>query len=219
MDRREFFKHSFRKATRVAVQAADEHATQRASRWIRPPFALDELDFLLACTRCGECVESCPHNVIFSLPSRLGAQVFNTPALDLLNHGCHLCEDWPCVKVCEPAALKIPEPSTPSIGQQDESEGHVNEDTGAADVEQSDVRQWPKMAFASINTKSCLPYNGPECGACHVCPVPGAMSWKHEKPTINTELCTGCALCREACILETPAINIQSKVRAQDSSA
>ena len=187
MDRREFFKAGLQKATETAVQLVDETVAQRASHWLRPPFAQAELEFLLACTRCDKCIEACPHDVIFNLPARLGAQVAGTPAMDILNKGCHLCDDWPCVNACEPKALQLPVPA---------------EDTAPP---------LPKLAYAEINTSSCLPYQGPECGACKpACPVPGAMTWDREKPQINPEFCTGCGLCREACIVEPKAVNISS---------
>lgn len=187
MDRRDFFRQSFGKAAEIAVKEADSKVKQRASHWIRPPFAIAELEFLLACTRCDACIAACPHGVIFPLAPRLGAAVTSTPALDLLKKGCHLCEDWPCVKVCETGALKIPDYS-------------VTE------------RVVPgKMALAEINTALCLPYSGPECGACDgMCPIPGALVFKNEKPEINQVLCVGCALCREACIVEDKAINVVS---------
>lgn len=187
MDRRSFFKASIDKVSKTAVKVADAHVAQRAEHWIRPPYALDELEFLLACTRCDKCIEACPHDVIFKLPARLGAQVVGTPALDLLNKACHLCNDWPCVKVCEPQALQLPE---------------VSED------EKSPL---PQLAVAEINTQTCLPYQGPECGACaSSCPVPGALLWDETRPYINAEKCTGCSLCREACIVEPKAINIMN---------
>ena len=108
MDRRNFFRMGLQKAAETAVRLADESVTQRARHWIRPPFAQAELEFLLACTRCDKCIEACPHDVIFKLPARLGAQVVGTPAMDVLNKGCHLCEDWPCVNACEPDALRLP---------------------------------------------------------------------------------------------------------------
>ncbi|MEE8321316.1 MAG: 4Fe-4S dicluster domain-containing protein [Gammaproteobacteria bacterium] len=187
MDRREFFKAGIQQTSKTAVQIADEYVTQRAYRWIRPPYALDELEFLLACTRCDKCVEACPHKVIFTLPARLGVQVAGTPALDLLNKGCHLCSDWPCIEVCEPKALRYPE------------------------LEKEEPRPLPQIAYAEINTQTCLPYSGPECSACaHACPVPGAMIWEKGKPRINPETCTGCGLCREECIVELKAIDIRS---------
>ena len=197
MDRRNFFKLGLQKVAGTAVKLADEAASQRARHWIRPPYALPELEFLLACTRCDKCIETCPHDVIFKLPSRLGAQVVGTPAMDILNKGCHLCNDWPCVSACEPDALRFPV---------------TDEDVEAP---------LPKLARAEINTSSCLPYQGPECGACKpACPVPGAMTWNMEKPEINPETCTGCGLCREACIVEPKAVNITSLYHeTRDSSS
>lgn len=183
MDRREFLRRGVSKATETAVKHVDKKVSERVN-WIRPPFALSELEFLLACTRCNNCIEACPHDVIFPLAARLGANVVGTPALDLLNKACHLCEDWPCVKSCEPKALLLPS--------------------------SEDEQIWPKLASVAINTESCLPYLGPECGACRdYCPVPDAMQWESERPIINDELCTGCGLCREACVIEPKAIDVK----------
>ena len=182
MDRREFFRRGIGKVTETAVKQVDDKLARRVN-WIRPPFALPELEFLLACTRCAACIEACPHGVIFPLAARLGPDVVQTPALDLLNKACRLCDGWPCVQVCEPGALQLPA---------------VTQD-----------KPWPRLARATINTQSCLPYLGPECGACNgYCPVPGAMHWQHERPSINDALCTGCGLCREACVIEPKAISI-----------
>lgn len=189
MDRRDFFRRGFGQAAEVAVKAVDKRVSDKAKHWIRPPYALPELDFLLACTRCNACNEACPHNVIFSLAARLGADVANTPALDLLKTGCHLCEDWPCVTACEPKALVLIVDESSDSGYQ----------------------ALKKFANAEINEDLCLPFSGPECGACiSACPIEGALSLEQEKPVISPELCVGCALCREACIVEDKAININS---------
>ena len=186
MDRRDFFKHLGRKTTEKVVEHVEQRIVQKAAHWIRPPYAIAELEFLLACTRCDACIEACPHKVIFPLPARRGGDVVKTPALDLLNRGCQLCHEWPCVTACEPGALKRPE------------------------LEGEEV-PLPKLAKALIETSACLPYQGPDCGACEgSCPVPGALLWQDFKPSINLENCTGCALCREACIVEPKAISIQS---------
>lgn len=190
MDRREFFKAGVDKVSRVVVREMDGKAGVMAAHWIRPPFALGELEFLLTCTRCDKCLQACPYDVIFLLPSRLGVKVAGTPALDLLHKGCHLCQDWPCVQVCEPGALKLAEP---------------------ADAEQPGP---PRLASVTINPGVCLPYNGPECGACaSFCPVPGALLWDGVKPHIDTDRCSGCGLCREACIAKPSAVDIQSLFR------
>ena len=114
-------------------------------------------------------------------------QVVGTPAMDLLNKACHLCDDWPCVEACEPKALIFPE------------------------QEDDEIRALPFIAHAEIDKQTCLPYKGPECGACEsACPVPGALKWDMTKPSIDQELCTGCGMCREACIVEPKAVIIYS---------
>ena len=196
MQRRDFFKHLGRKASQKAIEHVEQRVEQKATHWIRPPYAVAELEFLLACTRCDKCIEACPHHVIFPLPARRGGDVVNTPAMDLLNHGCHLCHDWPCVTVCAPEALKLPVKN------------------GAENI------AYPKLAKAVIDAGTCLPYQGPDCGACESsCPVPDALQWHNFKPSIHLELCSGCALCREACIVEPKAITIQSLKNAKQETA
>ncbi len=70
--RRAFFESSLRKAGETAVKVAETHVTRRAARWIRPPFALGELEFLLACTRCGACIAACPTGSSFLYPRGSG---------------------------------------------------------------------------------------------------------------------------------------------------
>ncbi|HHJ36059.1 MAG TPA: hypothetical protein ENJ87_09875 [Gammaproteobacteria bacterium] len=197
MDRRSFFRSAIDKSSKAVVKAADASVNKQASRWLRPPFAINELEFLLACTRCNDCIEACPHGVVFSLSARVGARAAGTPALDLLNKGCHLCEDWPCVTACTPDALIIPK-------HQACTEGLKSEQT-------TDDRPMPELARASIDTNACLPYSGPECGAClDSCPVEGALTLDMVRPVIDTKRCTGCGLCRETCITEPKAIDIAS---------
>ena len=194
MDRRGFFKNIANKATEKSAVTVEKKVDRRAANWIRPPYALDEADFLLACTRCDLCVEACPHRVIFKLSDRLGTLVAGTPALDLLKKGCHQCEDWPCVNACNDQALVLPETSSDSDSEQNEIEPEL-----------------PMMARAEINSKVCLPYNGRECDDCaDSCPVPKALTWDMTLPIINLLLCTGCGMCREACVAEPKAVNIRS---------
>ena len=186
MKRRDFFKLGAKKATQAVNHLAQWNTGQRANGWLRPPYAVDEMPFLLGCTRCGKCIEACPHGVLFGLPARLGRQVADTPAMDLLMRGCRMCQDWPCVAACEPGVLKL-------------AAGDSGAPTAPA-----------RLARARINTEICLPYSGPECGACaHACPVPGALEWEAGlRPVINQDHCTGCAMCREACITEPRAVEI-----------
>ncbi len=93
-------------------QQAREAAEQRgggrrhdAFPLLRPPGALAEPDFLQACTRCGECIEACPHDAIRSATHRLRAAA-GTPVVEPQRAPCLLCEDFPCVASCEPRALR-----------------------------------------------------------------------------------------------------------------
>ncbi|MBF0447602.1 MAG: hypothetical protein HQL67_05320 [Magnetococcales bacterium] len=190
MERRGFFTLGIKNMAKAAINAADRQAEGRASRWIRPPFAKRELDFLLACTRCDKCLLACEPQVLFLLSARLGAQVVNTPAMDLTNKGCLMCDGWPCVAACTPEALKLPE-------------------LIPTDSEDPLLPQ-PKLAEIRINTQTCLPFSGPECGAClPACPIPGALTLMAGRlPKIDSNHCTGCALCRLACIVSPKAIEV-----------
>ena len=174
---------------RGKLSRSPTQVTNLPIRWVRPPFALQEPEFLAACTRCGDCVEACPYDVVFPLGAALGDAVAETPALDLLHKGCHLCTDWPCVAACEPNAL---------LRSQDADE----------------ISNGPVLAWVQIDADACLPYLGPECAACQgSCPVPGALIWTEEKPSINEQLCVGCGLCREACIVDPKAIAVRPLVQ------
>ena len=186
MKRRDFFKFTAHKTAELGYRLAAQGVERRALKWLRPPFAQDELEFLLLCSRCDKCIEACPHDVLFPLPAQFGAQVAATPAMDLLNRGCHMCADWPCVQACETKALQRPESdkTPPTV----------------------------KFGHIEIDTNRCLPYLGPECGACaESCPVPGALIWRdRRRPEVDQDICTGCALCREACVLEPKAVSLSA---------
>lgn len=186
MDRRSFLKRGAQKTAEQAVDIIEKRVKEQARRWIRPPWAAAELDLLLRCTRCGDCITACPQDVIFSLRASLGVEVAGTPALDLGHKACLLCDDWPCVNACETGALALPELD--------------NGETAT-----------PKLAIARIKQGDCLPFNGPECGACEgSCPIPGALSWTECKPRIDPALCVGCGQCRSACVLNPAAITLHS---------
>jgi len=187
--RRSFFRRAAGKVAEKVVEHADAKIEARAVHWLRPPFAISELEFILACTRCGDCIEACPYKVLFPLPSSYGADVAATAALDVVNGGCHLCEDWPCVMACEPQALK----------REDKLE------------DEGEFIAWPKMARAVIDAESCLPFKGPECGACEgSCPIPNTLVFNREKPQIDQDTCAGCGLCLAACIAEPKAVRVSS---------
>lgn len=63
---------------------------------LRPPWALEEPAFLVACNGCGDCVTACPEHVLAR--GEGGYPIFD-PSLG----ECLFCEA--CVTACEPGAL------------------------------------------------------------------------------------------------------------------
>lgn len=70
----------------------------------RPPGAVDELQFLAGCTKCGDCITACPYQAIRKASSRLG-QVAGTPIIEPDVQACLMCEDFPCITSCKPGVL------------------------------------------------------------------------------------------------------------------
>ena len=68
-------------------------------RYIRPPGALPEGDFLAACTRCSECVDVCPPKAIIKVAAT-GGLAAGTPYLHPLQQPCVVCTDMPCAAAC-----------------------------------------------------------------------------------------------------------------------
>lgn len=214
MDRRSFLKSSISKLADIGSEHALKKVEHNAKGWIRPPFAINELDFLLNCSRCGECIKACPHQVIFELPLHRGTVTVSTPAMDIPNKACELCCDWPCVTACKDKALAFPakQPELEGADKQPLVEcASPNEQADSAALIESfpAENQCPPMAIARVNTDLCMPYSGPECGACFgSCPIENTLTWHNEKPSIKVDTCVGCGQCVQACITMPKAIEV-----------
>lgn len=69
---------------------------------LRPPWALAEDAFLVACTRCDECVKACPENILVALRGY--------PVVQFAQGACTFCGK--CQAACTPRALQ-PVPGLP----------------------------------------------------------------------------------------------------------
>lgn len=186
----------FRVSLRSTVEALSEVYTQAQRIWtapleppppspprpsfVRPPGAGAEADFLAACTSCNDCILACPHQVIRKAGPELGAQVSGTPIILPSLNPCLMCEDFPCVAACEPAALKLE--SGTAIG------------LAVAN---------PAVCYSSADKQDCNYCRGPCPERPRAIRVPG----RGELPVVEAETCTGCGKCAVICPAE--AITIQ----------
>ena len=156
----------------------------RLMRYLRPPGARDEAEFLSLCIRCGQCANVCPNKCITLHGLEAGFENLGTPHISARARGCTLC--MACTQVCPTEAL-VPMQAT---------------DEGRAAV---------AMGTAFVSEDICYSFHGRTCGACyHACPLPGkALTLGlFEQPTVHAEHCVGCGLCEQACIHMPQAIRV-----------
>ena len=169
----------------------DRVADRLSGDLLRPPGALPEADFLLACTRCGECAAACPHFSIRPAGPDAGPAV-ETPYIVPEVAACYLCEELPCVKVCADGAL------LPPIG-------------GWAGV---------RLGTAQLHPRRCVVSQGEACDICaQCCPYPGlaiAMDDTTGLPRIDGDACAGCGVCVQVCPVRPAALSVRP-FRASDS--
>ena len=170
-----------------AGMALDRYADRLAPHVIRPPGAITEFEFLIACTRCGECSKACPANAILTLDHRAGA-ASGTPFLDPHKYRpCIACKDTPCITACDDEALM-------PLAIEDAA-----------------------MGTAKIDRSTCKPWSDKgECTRCiGACPFPGDAILADEdgKPFIDPRHCIGCGLCVRACPTRPRSVKIKPSPR------
>jgi len=104
-----------------------------------------------------------------------------TPVMVPEARACHMCDGFPCAAACPEGVLEVPP-------------GPV----------------W-RLGAARIEPQRCLPYRGPECGACAGwCPEGApALTLRLGKPRIDPAVCVGCGLCIAACPTRPIAIAME----------
>lgn len=161
-------------------------AGSRLKRFLRPPGALEESEFLKACIGCGQCANVCPNQCISMYGFEGGLAELITPKISARSKACILC--MACTQVCPTAALTKLEPT---------EEG----------------KRAVSMGTAILTHDLCFSWAEPSrtCGVCYrACPLPGeAMTiGLYERPTVHPDKCVGCGLCEQACIHMPQAIRV-----------
>jgi len=152
-------------------------AAREPSQPLRPPGAADEMTFKGLCSRCGNCIRSCPYDIIRRDTGQHSFTGILTPVLTFDKDYCR--EDCiRCTRVCPSGAL---------IG--------VNLDN------KPDIQ----IGMAQVDMNLCLLGEDRECSACmRWCPY-NAIRYVFSEaeymlvPVIDTGKCNGCGACEAAC--------------------
>lgn len=156
----------------------------RFRKFLRPPGARLEAQFLRDCIGCAQCANVCPNNCITFYGLEDGIEKLGTPKINARAQACILC--MACTQVCPTDALEKLEPTEEGMRAVD-------------------------MGRAFVSTDICYSYAGRTCGVCyHACPLPGeAMTLGlYETPIVHAENCVGCGLCEQACVHMPQAIRV-----------
>ena len=152
------------------------------SRFLRPPGALPENEFLATCIRCGKCVQACPYGTIKTASLLDGVTVMGTPVIYARDRPCYLCMKWP--PVWPSGALK----------------------RGLKEKEQV------RMGTAVIAKKECLAWQETLCRSCFDdCPLIGeAIIMDNElRPVVDDKKCVGCGICENVCPVDPAAVAVR----------
>jgi len=144
---------------------------------LRPPGSVDELTFKGLCSRCGNCIRSCPYDIIHRDTGQHSIAGILTPVLTFNKNYCR--EDCiRCTHVCPSGALK---------GVDLENKPNI------------------KIGIAQVDMNICLLGEDHECSACmRWCPY-NAIRYVFSEaeymlvPVIDAGKCNGCGACEVAC--------------------
>ena len=108
ISRSHFLRNAFKTFFEYTARAVSDSVSKAVDKTVlplhRPPGAVDELTFLMKCTKCDKCIGACPHNSLKRADVKYGA-AFGTPVIEPSETPCYLCEDFPCIDSCPEEAL------------------------------------------------------------------------------------------------------------------
>ena len=113
MQRRSFIQWIGATGLTAALGPVSAATNAPTMRFLRPPGALAENDFLARCIRCGNCGEVCPNRCISFFQTENGLPSMGTPYIIPREQACILC--MKCGVACPTGALTPIEPTAEQI--------------------------------------------------------------------------------------------------------
>ena len=162
-----------------------------AQKWIRPPGALNEQEYLDKCSRCGICVSVCPANAIKLDPSTgaNGGRGEGFPYIVPSEMACVVCDGLHCMQNCPSGALVF---------------------TPAAEID---------IGTAVWHENQCVRRLGEDCRICvDQCPLgTAALVLENGKVKVIEDGCTGCGVCEQQCPTSPKSITVTPKSARSNS--
>ncbi|NOX37926.1 MAG: hypothetical protein GXO78_10360 [Calditrichaeota bacterium] len=177
--RKDFFKEIFQLFRNGGVATETESHARQLQKYILPPGAGNEAQFLQQCNQCQACVSACPHFAIQICRDET-SHLYGYPVIAPRQQACYLCRDFPCIQACPTDAL-----STANHPQK----------LGTARIHAARC-----LDYLQGFCQSCLNHC-PHMGRAIFRNATGQLH-------INPQHCTGCGICVMVCVQEQSAIEI-----------
>ena len=164
---------------------------------VRPPWSVDEPQFIESCERCDDCITACPENILVR-----GDGGF--PEVNFKLGECTFCTQ--CAQSCQAGVIQ---------------NFYTKSSSNTSSSYSTSAKAW--NLNVSISAK-CLSLNAVVCRACGDNCEPQAIRFQLKvggisEPLISLDDCTGCGACLSVCPVDTVQIKPVSESNNKETIA